>query len=80
MLVFDRVTLIRAMERKGMSQVDLAKAIGVKRQRIWQLVHERTNNVRFATVAKIARALGIEEDVLIKQTWKKGGKAKGGCK
>jgi phage repressor protein C with HTH and peptisase S24 domain len=58
----DRNRLLEAMEKRGFSQSDLARAIGVTQGTINQLISGRTAKTRYA--GEIARALQVSVDWL----------------
>lgn len=49
-----------ALDRQGLTQRDLAKALGVSEGRISQILSENGANLEARTIAKIAHALGME--------------------
>lgn len=52
--------LLEAMDKKEMSQADLARATGISRQHIHHIVHGNYNP-RTGTKLKIVRALGYSD-------------------
>lgn len=53
-----------AMEVRGMSQADLARATGIATSNIAYIVTGKTKDPRFDSVLKIAKALGVSLDYL----------------
>lgn len=53
-----------AMELRGMSQADLARATGMHTSIVSQICSGTTKNPTFANVVKIARALDVSLDFL----------------
>ena len=53
-----------AMDRRGMTQADLARATGIGTSNIAHIVTGRTKDPRISNVMKIAHALGVSLDYL----------------
>ena len=53
-----------AMNKRGMTQADLARATGIGTSNIAHIVTGRTKDPRVSNVLKIARALGVSLDYL----------------
>lgn len=53
-----------AMEVRGMSQADLARATGIATSNIAYIVTGKTKDPRFDSVLKIAKALDVSLDYL----------------
>lgn len=52
------VRLARLREAKGLNQVALAKAIGMTQQRVAQLEHPDSDDMRTSVARRIAKVLG----------------------
>ena len=59
--------LVMTLQSKGMSDSDLAKALGIAQPNIHTLKY-KTDRPRHKTVVKIAKVLGVTPDVLLPQT------------
>ncbi len=59
--------LVMTLQSKGMSDSELAKALGIAQPNIHTLKY-KTDRPRHKTVVKIAKALGVAPDVLLPQT------------
>lgn len=53
-----------AMDKRGMTQADLARATGIGTSNIAHIVTGKTKDPRVSNVLKIARALGVSLDYL----------------
>lgn len=53
-----------AMDKRGMTQADLARATGIGTSNIAHIVTGKTQDPRVSNVLKIARALGVSLDYL----------------
>jgi DNA-binding Xre family transcriptional regulator len=53
-----------ALQKKGMSKVELAKALGVTKQRINGMM--RTDDMRWSTILKVCDAIGIDVAKFVK--------------
>lgn len=60
-----------AMEMRGMTQADLARATGIATSNIAYIVNGEVKNPRFDSVVKIARALDVSLEYLAGRTKKK---------
>jgi len=49
----------KLMDDGGLSMGQVAKEAGLTAAAVWGLVHERTKNVKFTTLAGVAAALGV---------------------
>ncbi len=63
--------LVLTLQSKGMSDSELADALGIAQPNIHTLKY-KTDRPRFKTVAKIAKVLGVEPEVLLPQTMSAG--------
>lgn len=59
--------LVMALQGKGMSDSELAKALGIAQPNIHTLKY-KTDRPRYSTVVKIAKVLGVAPDVLMPAT------------
>ncbi len=53
-----------AMDKRGMTQADLARATGMQTSKISYIVNGKTKDPQFMTVLKIASALNVSLDFL----------------
>lgn len=63
--------LVLTLQSKGMSDSELADALGIAQPNIHTLKY-KTDRPRYRTVEKIARVLGVEPQVLLPQTMSTG--------
>lgn len=63
--------LVLTLQSKGMSDSELADALGIAQPNIHTLKY-KTDRPRFKTVAKIAKVLGVEPEILLPQTMSAG--------
>ncbi len=59
--------LVLTLQNKGMSDSELADALGIAQPNIHTLKY-KTDRPRYRTVEKIAKVLGVEAEVLLPQT------------
>lgn len=59
--------LVATLQSKGMSDSELAKALGIAQPNIHTLKY-KTDRPRHKTVLKIAKALGVSPDILLPQS------------
>ena len=59
--------LVMALQSKGMSDSELAKALGIAQPNIHTLKY-KTDRPRYSTVVKIAKVLGVSPEVLMPAT------------
>lgn len=56
-----------ARKAKGMTQAQLAEAIGATQSYVWQIERMHTTNICVSTVIKFAGALGVPVAELVKE-------------
>lgn len=52
--------LIELMKDKGFTQARLAKEAGLTSRQIWNIIHGKQKDIRYETLEKIAKALGVK--------------------
>lgn len=62
--MFNSEELRVAMARRNMNIADVATKSGVHRQTVSLIVNERQDNVQIDTLAKIAKAVGLETAIV----------------
>lgn len=62
--------VIAARHRLGMTQAELAQASGIAQQQISR-IEQGTRDARLDTLVRLAQALQVDADALLKRPWKK---------
>jgi transcriptional regulator with XRE-family HTH domain len=63
MTLGERIVLHR--RRKGLTQEELAKAVGVNKMTIWRVENQDIKDLKGQVIARLARTLGVSADYLL---------------